>query len=126
MGSSPSASLNFDLMAPWPLYERLREAVSRPVAAPPRAAAETASGGNEAAEPDSATPPEAPPPQVENWLGGYCCTTYVMLSRESNVSGAELNEKLAAFPARHVPAEQLQDATLTTKENVEQFIENHP
>ena len=25
-----------------------------------------------------------------------------------------------------VPAEQLQDATLTTKENVEQFIANHP
>lgn len=25
-----------------------------------------------------------------------------------------------------VPAEQLQDATLTTKDNVEQFIENHP
>lgn len=110
IGSGPSASLQFDLMAPWDLYERLREAVNRPPTPPP-AASEPAAGGSDNNASAGAPPPEAPP-EVENWLGGYCCTTYVMLSRDSNVSGAELNRRLAAFAARHVPAEQLELANL--------------
>ena len=37
-----------------------------------------------------------------------------------------LDAAIALVAGEKLPAEQLQDATLTTKENVEQFIANHP
>ena len=46
LGNSPAASVRFDIMAPYELYERLREAVNRPPSAGRRAppAAEGAPG----------------------------------------------------------------------------------
>jgi putative ABC transport system permease protein len=102
MGGSPSASMRFEIMAPYAIYERLREAVNRPVNPPP------------AANPDGAAseaPADAaPPPQNENWLGGYCCTTYAMLKRDSGLSGAALNSRLSDFAARRMTPEQLRMA----------------
>jgi len=37
-----------------------------------------------------------------------------------------VDSAIALVKGEEVPKEQLQDATLTTKDNVEQFIENHP
>ena len=65
MGNSRSATMKFDIMAPYALYERLRDAVNRPL--PPRGAppadGERAAGGsapaNGAAPPSEDAPPEA-------------------------------------------------------------------
>jgi hypothetical protein len=125
IGNSTSASLNFDLIAPYELYERLRQAVNTPAnpaaAQPPAAAAEAPAGdaadaGGTTPEPAQSTAPPAaaatPPPQPENWLGGYCCTTYVMLREDSKLSLAELNARLRDFGLRRVPAEQQQMASV--------------
>jgi putative ABC transport system permease protein len=111
MGTSAAASLRFDLVAPHDLYDRLRTAVSTPSSAAPDAS-------DEAGEPpstrDSADSAEnqrtarsaATPAQPENWLGGYCCTTYVMLERGSGLTEAALDARLEDFARRRVPAEQ--------------------
>ena len=39
---------------------------------------------------------------------------------------AKPHARRTALAGESVPAEQLQDATLTTKDNVEQFIAKHP
>ena len=126
MGNSPSAAMKFDIMAPYELYERLREAVNRPL--PP-------AGGSAASEPRRSRRPKttprprtarhrpptanadapadaAPPPQNENWLGGYCCTTYAMLKRDSHLSAADLNARLRDFASRRMSPEQLRIANL--------------
>jgi putative ABC transport system permease protein len=121
LGSSPTASLHFDLIAPYRLYERLRDMVNRP--ATPAAAGDD--GGASDASADGAsgeTPPTEgkqakgqaakSPPQPENWLGGYCCTTYVLLPKGSKLTATGLNAKLKDFSRRHVPAEQLKLASL--------------
>jgi putative ABC transport system permease protein len=121
MGNSRSAFMNFDIMAPYPLYERLRDAVNRP--APPAAApasetpAEQSPGGS-AAPSDSARANDAPPaetaaaPRNENWLGGYCCTTYAMLKRDSKLTAAALNARLEDFASRRMTPEQLRIANV--------------
>ncbi len=122
MGDSASASLRFDILAPYGLYERLRDAVNRPQ--PPTASAKrdpqtAADAGGKPAAADgssdgSAAPPETPPAERrENWLGGYCCTTYVLLKRDSHLSAGALNERLARFAERHMTREQLKLASVT-------------
>src|SRR5690606_14227024 len=91
LGDSAAASLRFDLIAPWGLYERLRSAVAIPAAAQSR---------------DAAPAETAPPPAAnENWLGGYCCTTYVMLRPDSRLSEATLNARLTDFAERRMAPE---------------------
>ena len=115
LGDSATASVHFDLIAPYPLYERLRDAVNPRSSTPrPKGAADgsdTASGGAQA---DGAADSQASgaAPEPENWLGGYCCTTYVLLRPSSNFSLAELNSRLEEFGRRHVPAEQQKLARL--------------
>jgi putative ABC transport system permease protein len=55
--------------------------------------------------------PNAPAELPDNWFGGYCCTTYVLLPEDGSLTAAELNQRLEEFPARHVPAEQLRGTT---------------
>ncbi len=124
IGSSQSAPLHFEIMAPYELYERLAVAVNRPQTPPAGANANGASTGagaaaapaaaSDAAAPAAAeTPADAPPPaQNENWLGGYCCTTYAMLKRGSGVSAASLNARLRDFAERRMTPEQLKMATI--------------
>lgn len=107
LGSSPGASLRFDLIASYPLYERLSRAVANPGAAQtPGAETEAPAAGEGAAQ---ETPPEG---QNENWFGGYCCTTYVMLERGSSLSAADLNARLSDFVERRLPPEMLAMASL--------------
>ena len=121
IGYSESASLRFDLMAPYELYDRLRQAVSTPNSsqqpAEPAAASNPPAGDSNADpaqqpaadnrdSPPSPTSTPTPTPQRENWLGGYCCTTYVLLSKDSRLSTAGLNARLLDFGNRRVPAEQ--------------------
>jgi putative ABC transport system permease protein len=130
LGGSESAPLHFEIMAPYELYERLAEAVNRPATPPPAAAAAAANAngtaapnGAAAAQPAAAgeaataaaaeTPADAPPPtRNENWLGGYCCTTYAMLKRGSGVSAASLNARLRDFAERRMTPDQLNLATI--------------
>ncbi|HUL81088.1 MAG TPA: ABC transporter permease [Gammaproteobacteria bacterium] len=138
IGNSRSASLHFDIMAPYALYERLREAVNRPppgaraqgaTQAPPGAApaanAQASNGGAQPARGNDANtnregsaaadapPADAPPPpQNENWLGGYCCTTYAMLKRGSSLTTSALNARLRDFAAHRMSPEQLKLASV--------------
>ena len=141
IGGSRSASLHFDIIAPYLLYERLREAVNRPQpgdraqgaaqatqpnAPPPANAQAPAGGGAQAARGNDANanrdgggaaadapPADAPPPpQNENWLGGYCCTTYVLMKRDGGLSAAALNARLRDFAMRRMSPEQLKLASL--------------
>jgi putative ABC transport system permease protein len=128
IGNSPSAALNFDIMAPYGLYERLRDAVNRPQApagSPPAAASDDPAGAdgtppaNAAAAASGSAPANAdapadaaPAPRNENWLGGYCCTTYAMLKRDSALSAAAINARLRDFAARRMSPEQLRIANL--------------
>jgi len=139
IGGSRSASLHFDILAPYALYERLREAVNRPQpgaggrtqgatqpGAPPANAQAPSGGGAQAArgsDPNAkpagaaaaadAPPADAPPPaQNENWLGGYCCTTYAMLKRDSGLTGSALKARLRDFAARRMSPEQVKLASL--------------
>jgi putative ABC transport system permease protein len=129
IGASRSASLNFDMIVPYDLYERLRQSFNQPAAPPPTAkpadasaaaaattgadsAAAEKGGAAGAAAPDAA-PPETPPQQQnENWLGGYCCTTYAMLRRDSHVTGASLAARMHDFATHHMTPEQLKLASV--------------
>jgi putative ABC transport system permease protein len=108
MGTGPAASMPFEIMAPYDLYARLRDAVNRP-AAPPPAQNETANGDAAAAGAPAET---APAPQRENWFSNYCCTTYVLLKRDGHFSGADLRARLRDFAGRHLSPEQLRFASL--------------
>ncbi len=132
IGNSRSASLNFEMIAPWDLYDRLRQSFNTPPAPPtnakPSDAAATSSaanaskpaGGDKAAdkgaasaEPPDAAPPETQPQQQnENWLGGYCCTTYAMLKRDSHVTRASIDARMRDFVTRHMTPEQLKLASV--------------
>ncbi len=101
LGRSKAASLRFDVLASWDTLDGVQAAArARLASRDPAAAAQ------------SQPPPNAPPP-AENWLGGYCCTTYVMLSRDSSLTGASLNDRLKAFGEAHIPLAQTEITTLT-------------
>jgi putative ABC transport system permease protein len=102
MGRSATSSLRFDVLVSWDTQDTLQAAVRA------REAART----GQAPPPQPAPPPDAPPPP-ENWLGGYCCTTYLMLNRDSPLTEATLNAQLRAFGERHVPPQQAELASLT-------------
>jgi len=127
LGSSRSASLNFEMIAPWDLYDRLRQSFNTPPTPPPAAKPSDASAtptaangskppaGDKAAGADAAdaAPPETPPQQQnENWLGGYCCTTYAMLKRDSHVTGASIDARMRDFVTHHMTPEQLKLASV--------------
>lgn len=113
LGDSPTASLHFDLIAPYALYERLRDAVNQPSApAPVKGDAKADAPGSDSAKGNDRKDQPAKKPEPENWLSNYCCTTYVMLRPGSRLTAADLNTRLAAFAARHVPAEQLKLASI--------------
>jgi putative ABC transport system permease protein len=106
MGRSASASLRFDVLASWDTLEglqaavRARDAARNPAAAP-------------AASPAPNPPPANAPPPPENWLGNYCCTTYVMVDPASGLDESALNAQLRAFGERHLPPAQAELASLT-------------
>lgn len=115
LGTGPTATFPFEMMASYPLFERLRELVNRPPSPPPGAppAAADGSGGqaasNGSAERAAANEPPrdaAAEQQNENWLGGYCCVTYVMLKRDSAFDGRRFQQALRDFGSRHVPPDQ--------------------
>jgi putative ABC transport system permease protein len=136
IGSSRSASLNFEMIAPWDLYDRLRQSFNTPPTPPPTAkpsetssAAESTNGAKPAGGDKTATdkngaassansadaaPPETQPQQQnENWLGGYCCTTYAMLKRDSHVTTATLDARMRDFATHHMSPEQLKLASVS-------------
>jgi len=131
LGSSRSASLNFEMIAPWDLYDRLRQSFNTPPTPPPAAkpsdgSATPAANGTKpasgdkaadkgtagAAAPDAAPPETQPQQQNENWLGGYCCTTYAMLKRDSHVTGSSIDARMRDFVTHHMTPEQLKLASV--------------
>jgi putative ABC transport system permease protein len=129
IGSSRSASLNFEMIAPWDLYDRLRQSFNTPTTPPPAAKPSdgsatptSATGAKPAATdkaasagadtPDAAPPETQPQQQNENWLGGYCCTTYAMLKRDSHVTGASIDARMREFATHHMSPEQLKLASV--------------
>jgi putative ABC transport system permease protein len=101
LGRTESASMRFDVLTSWDTLDGVQAAGrARAAELDPTAAARN-------------QPPPNAPPQPENWLGGYCCQTYVMLSRDSNLTAATLNERLKAFGEAHIPLAQKELATLT-------------
>lgn len=131
LGSSRSASLNFEMIAPWDLYDRLRQSFNTPPTPPPGAkpadASETPTAANGSKPPagdkaadkgtagaaaDTAPPETQPQQQNENWLGGYCCATYAMLKRDSHVTAASIDERMRDFVTHHMTPEQLKLASV--------------
>ena len=94
LGHAKTDSLPFDVLASWDTLDGVQAA----------ARARTAKN-DPAAAARNQPPPNAPPPP-ENWLGGYCCTTYVMLSRDSHLTTRTLNERLKTFGEKHIPLAQ--------------------
>jgi putative ABC transport system permease protein len=132
LGRTPSATLRFDVLTSWDTLDGINTALA---ARDQRRAAQQAAAPNAGAAGDRATPPSAPPPAAqsggsapsaspaagaspsnspppENWLGNYCCTTYVMLPRDSKLTAKTLNAQLKAFGERHLPVQQAELATL--------------
>jgi putative ABC transport system permease protein len=135
LGRTPSATLPFDVLTSWDTLDGINTALA---AREQRRAAQQGAASNggpidrDGAEQGSAppasdarsgaTPPDDPPagtapaqsspPPPENWLGNYCCTTYVMLARDSKLTAKALNAQLRAFGERHLPVQQAQLATL--------------
>jgi putative ABC transport system permease protein len=128
MGHAPSATLRFDVLSSWDTLDGLGAATQ---ARDARRAAERAAANPAEAQPAGQPPgppaPAAPasaaapgtaqaappaPPQPENWLGNYCCTTYVMLKRDSTLTPRTLNAQLKAFGDRHLPVSQRELASL--------------
>ena len=99
MGSSRSSALRFEVLATWDVFDKFTE-ISR------KAAQEAAAAQN------GGTPPPTPPTPPENWLGGYCCTTYILLPADGSVDPATLDARLKEFGERRVPPGQLKVANL--------------
>jgi putative ABC transport system permease protein len=101
MGRSATSSLRFDALMSWDTQDTLQAAVR---------AREAARTGQPAPVPPP-RPPDAPAPP-ENWLGGYCCTTYLMVRPDSTWTESTLNDQLRAFGERHLPPQQAEIASL--------------
>ena len=92
LGQSANAGLRFDALVSWAVYDRVVKAIT---------------AGTDDAE--QANGPNRP----ENWFGGYCCITYVVLPKGSKATPKSLKPEFAAFVKRHVPPEQLKMADFT-------------
>src|SRR5882672_1033045 len=113
LGHAVSATLRFDVLTSWDTLDGLgvairardaqRNAAQPPATTPP---AQPASGAPPAAQPGN------PPPQPENWLSNYCCTTYLMLARDSTLTPAALDAQLKGFAERHMPVSQRELAAI--------------
>jgi putative ABC transport system permease protein len=101
-GHSPAANVRFDVLSSWDTLDgiqfasRVRQAErqGQPAPQPPQ-------------------PPQPPRPEQENWLGGYCCMTFVMTKQSSPLTAATLDAQLRDWGNRHVPVAQRDLATLT-------------
>jgi putative ABC transport system permease protein len=91
-GRTASGGLRFDVLASWDMIDGIQAAAR-------------------ARDPQSA-PPQPPPNAPENWLGGYCCTTYLMPRRDSGFTDESLDAALREFADRHVPVAQKELTTL--------------
>jgi len=111
LGHSGSSTLRFDVLASWDTLDgigaaiRARDARRNAAQAPAGGAPQNAPGGQQANGQAAPGAANAPPPP-ENWIGNYCCTTYIMLARDSKLTAKTLSAQLAAFGERHVPASQ--------------------
>jgi putative ABC transport system permease protein len=100
LGHSASATQRFDILTSWDTLDGIQTA-----------ARTRADARSPAAQPPPAAQAGTPPPP-ENWLGGYCCTTYVMLARDSKLNPQALDAQLKAFGDRHLPVQQKELASL--------------
>ena len=101
LGHSASATQRFDILSSWDTLDGIQ------AAARARADARTPS-----AQPSPPASQANAQPRPENWLGGYCCTTYVLVARDSKLTAQALDAQLKAFVDRHVPVKQKEIATL--------------
>ena len=102
-GKSAAATVRFDALASWDTLDG--------VAAAARARQE-AQGTAPSVPPPPQRPANAPPPP-ENWLGGYCCMTFIMTQASSPLTLVSLDAQLREFGERHLPVAQRDIATLT-------------
>ena len=100
MGDSSTALMRFDILAPWDMQETFNK-ISQQAAA---RNAPKPQGGDKAAP--AQNPPPTPPQRPENWLGGYCCTTYAMLPKDGSLTAEEFKARLKDFGNRRVPPQQ--------------------
>ncbi len=142
LGHSASATQRFDILTSWDTLDGLQAAsrarvaardaaTQAPPAGQPPQPSQSASGQSQPAtqsgqsgqpppagqsassgQSTSAAPPANAPPPPENWLGGYCCTTYVMLKKDSKLTPQALDAQLKAFGERHLPIQQKELASL--------------
>jgi putative ABC transport system permease protein len=101
LGHSASATQRFDILSSWDTLDGIQTA-----------ARARANARNPPAQPPPAASQANAAPQPENWLGGYCCTTYVLLARDSKLTPKTLDEQLKAFGDRHIPEKQKELASL--------------
>jgi putative ABC transport system permease protein len=100
-GHSAAATVRFDVLASWDTLDGVNNA----------ARARQEAQGTAPPRPPPRDPNAPPPP--ENWLGGYCCMTFIMTKADSALTPAALDEQLRAFGERHLRAEQAELASLT-------------
>jgi putative ABC transport system permease protein len=101
-GHSAAATVRFDVLSSWDTIDGVQTAA--------RARTAQAQGTPPPAPPQP--PPNAAPPP-ENWLGGYCCMTFVMTNSSSSLTPVALDAQLREFGNRHLPVVQRDLATLT-------------
>jgi putative ABC transport system permease protein len=100
-GHSAAATVRFDVLASWDTLDGVNNAAR---------ARQEAQG---TAPPQPPPRPANAPPPPENWLGGYCCMTFVMTKADSALTPAGLDAQLREFGNRHLPVVQQDLATLT-------------
>ncbi len=99
-GHSAAATVRFDVLTSWDtldgvgLAARARQAAAKGEPAPP-------------------PPPPRQPGAPENWLGGYCCMTFVLMKPSSALTPETLDDQLREFGKRHLPVAQSELADLT-------------
>jgi len=114
IGDKQSSILRFELLVSYRLYDRFVErflaAQMEQMRARGRAPQQPANGGqgqaNQANGGQKQPPPQNQPPQMQNWLGGYCCMTYVVLPEDGSLTASRFKAGMAEFVERHVPETQ--------------------
>jgi putative ABC transport system permease protein len=101
-GHSAAATVRFDALSSWDTIDGVQTAA--------RARQAQAQGQP---PPQPPQPPANAPPPPENWLGGYCCMTFVMTKATSPLTQVTLDAQLREFGNRHLPVAQQDIAMLT-------------